>query len=61
VTQKSIKPKGRPRVSKEKSRSEFISTRLSPEERDQIEEAIQRSGKSKTTWVRDVLLTAANG
>jgi hypothetical protein len=58
VSQQSKKPTGRPKLPEEKSRSEFLSTRVSPEERDEIEGTIKRSGKSKTAWIRETLLAA---
>jgi hypothetical protein len=59
VSQQQKKRTGRPKLPKEKSLSKFISTRLLPQELQEIEEAIKRNGKSKTTWVRGVLLDAA--
>lgn len=55
------KPKsvGRPALPEDEKRGKFISTRLSPEEYDEIERAIESSGETKTEWVRKKLLAAA--
>jgi hypothetical protein len=50
---------GRPVLSTRKKRGKFISTRLTPEEYKEIEEAIKESGEWKTERVRKKLLAAA--
>ena len=44
---------------KNEKRGKFISTRLSPPEYAEIEEAIKSSGETKTEWVRMKLIAAA--
>jgi hypothetical protein len=54
------KPKiGRPKLPKSKARAKYLSLRLRPDEQREVDGAIERSGKSKSDWLRDVLLTAA--
>lgn len=53
------KPVGRPALPEDQKRGKFISTRLSPEEYDEIEKAIASSGEAKTEWVRKKLIAAA--
>jgi len=50
---------GRPTLPKREKRGRFISTRLTPEEYKEIEDAIKASGEWKTEWVRKKLLAAA--
>ncbi|HEU6448695.1 MAG TPA: hypothetical protein VFV23_09695 [Verrucomicrobiae bacterium] len=50
---------GRPVLPKKEKRGEFISTRLSPPEYQEIMAAIKSSGVGKTEWVRNKLLAAA--
>lgn len=50
---------GRPKLAKAERRSCFVSTRLSPEEYKEIEDAIKESGIDKTEWIRRKLLAAA--
>jgi hypothetical protein len=50
---------GRPALPKKEKRGRFISTRLSPPEYAEVEQAIRTSGESKTEWVRMKLLAAA--
>jgi hypothetical protein len=50
---------GRPMLSKQEKRGKFISTRLSPPEYQEIEQAVRASGEAKTEWVRKKLLAAA--
>jgi hypothetical protein len=50
---------GRPALPKKEKRGRFISTRLSPSEYAEIEQAIKTSGESKTEWVRKKLIAAA--
>jgi hypothetical protein len=49
--------KGRPRVAKKHSLSEFFSVRLRPDEAEGVREAICESGKSKPDWLRDAILS----
>ena len=44
---------------KKEKRGRFISTRLSPPEYAEIEQAIKTSGEAKTEWVRKKLIAAA--
>jgi hypothetical protein len=55
------KKMGRPPVPKSKYRGKFFSLRLRPDEQREVEAAVTRSGKSKSDWLRDVLLAAARG
>ena len=58
----SEKPKmGRPKLGKGKARGKFVSTRVSPPEYQEIVTAVKGSGKPKTAWVRETLLSAARG
>jgi hypothetical protein len=50
---------GRPTLPKKEKRGKFISTRLSPPEYAEIEQAIAASGDAKTEWVRKKLIAAA--
>jgi hypothetical protein len=50
---------GRPALPKKEKRGRFISTRLSPPEYAEIEQAIKSSGETKTEWVRMKLIAAA--
>jgi hypothetical protein len=50
---------GRPMLPKQERRGKFISTRLSPPEYQEIEQAVRASGEAKTEWVRKKLLSAA--
>lgn len=50
---------GRPKIAKAERRSLFVSTRLSPDEYKEIEDAIKASGVDKTEWIRRKLLAAA--
>lgn len=50
---------GRPTLPKQEKRGRFISTRLSPPEYQEIEQAVRASGEAKTEWVRKKLLAAA--
>jgi len=50
---------GRPPAPKGKARSGFVGTRLLPAEDREIQEAIRRSGQSKSDWIREALLRAA--
>jgi hypothetical protein len=59
VTRKRKSVIGRPKITAEKKRGKFISTRLSAKEATEIRDAIKGSGKTKSNWVRDALLNAA--
>jgi hypothetical protein len=50
---------GRPMLPKKEKRGRFISTRLSPVEYAEVEQAVKASGDAKTEWVRKKLLAAA--
>jgi len=50
---------GRPALPEKEKRGKFISTRVSPEEYQEIHRAIRVSGEAKTEWVRKKLLAAA--
>ncbi len=50
---------GRPALSHEEKRGKFVSTRLSPDEYNEIEKAVKSSGETKTEWIRKKLLAAA--
>jgi len=50
---------GRPMLPNKEKRGKFISTRLSPPEYAEIENAIKASGDAKTEWVRKKLIAAA--
>jgi hypothetical protein len=52
---------GRPAFPKGKARGKHLSLRLRPDEQREVEAAVTRSGKSKSDWLRDVLLAAARG
>jgi len=55
-----MKPKmGRPKVPKAKLREILMQARVSPEENKVISEAVKRSKLSKSTWMREALLSAA--
>lgn len=51
-------PVGRPALSKKDKRGKFISTRVSPEEYQEIVQAAKESGLRKTKWVRTKLIAA---
>jgi len=59
VSQEKKLGRGRPKVPEAEARGIFISTRLSPEENKAISEAIKRSGKTKSEWMREALINAA--
>jgi hypothetical protein len=50
---------GRPALPDKEKRGKFISTRLSPDEYKEIEQAVKSSGETKTEWVRKKLIAAA--
>jgi uncharacterized protein (DUF1778 family) len=53
------KKMGRPKLASGEARGEFISTRLTADEYQEIESAVKNSGRSKTEWVRNALLATA--
>jgi hypothetical protein len=50
---------GRPTLPTIEKRAKYITTRLSPPEHDEIEQAARTAGENKTTWARKKLLAAA--
>lgn len=52
-------PVGRPALPKKEKRGRFMSTRLTPDEYKEIEDAINASDMDKTEWIRKKLLAAA--
>jgi hypothetical protein len=50
---------GRPKVPKSRARAKYLSLRLRPDEQREVDAAIERSRKSKSDWLRDVMLAAA--
>ena len=52
-------PVGRPALPKKEKRGKFVSTRLSPDEYQEIAAAIKSSGMKKTEWIRTKLVAAA--
>ncbi len=55
------KKAGRPKVSKDKAKGVFFAARADPSEAKQINDAIARSGMTKSKWLRKTLLSAAGG
>jgi len=53
------KKMGRPKVPKGQYRGILIQARLSPEENKTIQAAIAKSQHSKSDWIRNALLSAA--
>lgn len=51
--------RGRPKLPKAEKRSIMLSTRVNAAENKQIENAIKTSGKDKTVWMREALVSAA--
>lgn len=47
---------GRPSIPKQERKAEFISVRLTPAERKEIEQSAERDGTPTTRWAREVLL-----
>lgn len=47
---------GRPTIPKQQRKAEFISVRLTPSERLEIEESAEKDGTPTTKWAREVLL-----
>ena len=58
MTKKKIKM-GRPKVPKDKAKSNRIQARLTPTERGKIDSAIAKSGLTESAWVRKALMTAS--
>jgi hypothetical protein len=50
---------GRPKLAKAEFKSILIGARFAPDESKQVHDAIKRSGKVKSEWVRDILLAAS--
>ncbi len=50
---------GRPPLPRSKARGKYLSLRLRPDEQREVDAAIERSGKSKSDWLRDALLSVA--
>ncbi len=50
---------GRPKVPKEKAKSDRIQARLNAAEREKINAAIAKSGLKESVWVRKALITAS--
>jgi hypothetical protein len=50
---------GRPRKAQEQAKNPAFSVRLVPSEAQEIRQAIARSGKKKSEWIRFSLLHAA--
>jgi hypothetical protein len=59
VTQKRKPALGRPKVPEEKAKGKWISVRFSTEEAEEIRLAAKASGKRKSKWVRETLLSAS--
>lgn len=55
----SKKKMGRPKLPAKKSLQPGFSVRMVPEEAREVREAIKASGKGKSAWIREALLTAA--
>jgi hypothetical protein len=51
---------GRPKLGMENAKGVFISARFTPVEARQIKEAIDKSGLSKSDFVRKSLISSAN-
>ena len=51
---------GRPKIIATQKKSEIVAIRVRAEERDKLEDAAEKSGKSLSDWVRDVLFSAAS-
>jgi hypothetical protein len=53
------KKMGRPAFPADRVRAKYLSLRLRPDEQREVDAAIERSGKSKSDWLREALLAAA--
>ncbi len=51
---------GRPKVPKDKAKSDRIQARLSVAEREKIDAAVAKSGLKESEWVRKALLSASD-
>jgi hypothetical protein len=55
-----MKPKmGRPNLPKGEAKDILICARFSPDEAKQVHDAVKQSGKKKSEWVRNILLSAS--
>jgi uncharacterized protein (DUF1778 family) len=52
---------GRPKVPKDRAKSDRIQARLTPAERDKIDAAVAKSGLKESAWVRKALIAASEG
>jgi hypothetical protein len=50
---------GRPKLTRAEFRGVLIGARFAPEEAKQVHDAIKRSGKVKSDWIRITLLAAS--
>jgi Mobilization protein NikA len=53
------KKMGRPRIARSKARTNFVGTRLLADEDQEIQDAIRKSGRTQSDWIREALLNAA--
>jgi hypothetical protein len=51
---------GRPKVGTQNAKGVFISVRFTPPEGKRLNEAIRRAQQSKSEWIRQTLLAAAD-
>jgi predicted HicB family RNase H-like nuclease len=51
---------GRPKIVKEKKKSELVGIRLNEKDRAYAEKAANRSGKKLSAWIRDVINAASS-
>jgi hypothetical protein len=52
---------GRPKLGTQNAKGEQFAARFTPPEAKQIKEAIRAAGQSNSDWIRQALLSAANG
>ena len=50
---------GRPKLPKSEARTIMLSTRVNADENKAVQNAISKSGKKKTVWMREAMLAAA--
>ena len=50
---------GRPKLPKGEVKDILIGAKFAPDEANQVETAVKRSGQGKSEWIRKALLTAA--
>lgn len=50
---------GRPKLAKGEAKGVLIGARFTPDESRDVHAAVKRSGRVKSDWIRNVLLTAA--